>query len=269
MEKKLLIIIPACNEAASLKAFLPRVKEIVKQIQILNTIFLVSDGSTDNTAEVAQANGCDVFINRRNFGIGTSLHLGYKKALDEEYTYTISVDADGQHDETLIPKVLDILIKDEADIVVASRYHKESERIGVPVDRDMLNISVTAQMRIVTGWDITDPLSGFWGMTKPCFKFCLENGKQLRYGTHLESLIKLWYLCDPRPRRVEIPHPAIYGNHGTRELLTREYSAANQELRVERFGTHALHILEAIEDVKMVKEGINSEIEERFLEFRS
>jgi hypothetical protein len=169
---------------------------------------------------------------------------------------------------SIIPTVLGALINDEADIVTASRYHKDSERLGVPMDRDMLNISVVAQMRIITGWEITDPLSGFWGMTRPYFKFCLENSKQNRYGIHLENLIKLWFLCDPRPRRIEVPHPAIYTNHGTRGLLTRQYSAANQEQRVDRFGTHAIHILESLEDVRAVL-NVEYEIEKRFLDFRS
>ena len=265
---KLLIVISACNEAASLKRFLPRLVKIVKNLKVNSEILLINDGSTDATSEVAILNGCIVFDNHRNLGIGASLKLGYKKALVENFDFVITIDADGQHDEKLIPDVLNILMSNTADIVVASRYHKKSKRIGVPIDRDMLNVSVTAQMRIVTGWEITDPLSGFWGMTKPYFKFCLENGNQNRYGIHLENLIKLWFLCEPRPIRIEIPHPAIYKNHGTLELLTRDYSAANQEQRVERFGTHALHILEALDDVRAIKE-IDIEIQKRFLEFRS
>ena len=265
---KTLIIISACNEAASLKKFLPRLMGVVKNLPIHTNVLLISDGSTDDTANVALGNGCEIIDNHRNLGIGASLRLGYKKAAEEEFDFTITIDADGQHDETIIPKVLDLLIRGETDIVVASRYHKDSERLGVPIDRDLLNISVTAQMRIVTGWEITDALSGFWGMSKKFFKFCLENGKQNRYGIHLENLIKLWYICDPRPRRIEIPHPAIYQNHGTLELLTRDYSSANQEQRVERFGTHALHILEALDDVRTKKE-IDTEIQKRLLDFRS
>lgn len=47
---------------------------------------------------------------------------------------------------------------------------------------------------------------------------------------------------------IEIPHPAIYANHGC-GILNREYSPGNKEERIERFGTHALHILQALEDV--------------------
>lgn len=262
--KKALIIISACNEAASLNIFLPRLMKVVKNLPISGNVLLISDGSTDQTAKVGQKNGCKVIINPRNLGIGRSLRLGYAEAIEDNYDFTITMDADGQHDETILPQIVNILVNNEADFVVASRYHKDSERLGVPLDRDLLNISVTAQIKAVTGWNVTDPLSGFWGMTRACFQFALENGKQKRYGIHLEHLIKLWYLPTTKPVHLEIPHPAIYQNHGTRQLLTRQYSSANQEERLDRFGTHALHILQAIEDVQLILgDGVYSEIMKR------
>lgn len=262
--KKLLLIISACNEAASLEVFLPKLIKITKILPVITEVLIVNDGSTDDTAKVATDNGCTVVNNPQNLGIGKSLHIGYRKALMENFDFTITLDADGQHDSAILPEILNLLLEDKTDIVIASRYHKDSERFGVPLDRDLLNISVSAQMEVVTGWKITDPLSGFWGMTKKCFKFALENGKQERYGIHLENLIKFWYLCNPRPRHTEIAHPAIYDNHGTHSLLTRVYSNANQEDRLHRFGTHALHILEAVNDVKsVVGNVVDLEIESR------
>lgn len=267
--KKALIIIAACNEAASLKSFLPRLMKVVNEFKAVEkidiSVVLVNDGSNDTTATVAEENGCRVVHNQRNLGIGLSLRRGYKIAMDENFDFTITMDADGQHDELVLQKMVDVLLLNQTDLVIASRYHKDSERIGVPLDRDFLNISVTAQMRVATGWNITDPLTGFWGMTRRCFLFAIEHDKQERYGVHLEHLIKFWFLCTPRPTHIEIAHPAIYKNHGTWELLTREYSAANQEQRVERFGTHALHILQSLEDVKEIigKEIVDAEIEKR------
>lgn len=250
--KKLLIVISACNEAASLNVFLPKLVKVAKSLLVSTDILLINDGSTDNTAEIAVSHGCQVINNPENLGIGASLHSGYKEAFKNDFDFVVTMDADGQHDASILPGIVDLILGGEVDIIVASRYHKDSERFGVPLDRDLLNISVTAQMKFVTGWNITDPLSGFWCMTKDCYKFALDHGRQERYGIHLENLIKFWHLLTPRPRHIEVPHPAIYDNHGTHSLLTRVYSNANQEDRLHRFGTHALHILEAINDVRSI-----------------
>lgn len=258
----MLIVISACNEAASLDQFLPRLQKVAGNL--LADVLVVDDGSTDQTSKVSKKHGCIVLRNHENKGIGTSLRRGYREAVRGGYDIVVTIDADGQHDPSFLGVMLE-KINSGADIVVASRYHPDSERIRVPLDRDFLNIAVTAQMRVATGWETTDPLSGFWMMSRPCFEFALKHGRQGRYGIHLEHWVKFWYLSNPRPKLVEIAHPAIYGNHGTLALLTREYSPGNQETRVERFGTHALHILEALEDVRRHHPGVDEEMAKRRL----
>lgn len=260
---KMLVVIAACNEAASLDQFLPRLWKAVNNITLRSCeILVVDDGSSDETAKVSKKHSCIVLRNHENKGIGVSLRRGYREAVKGGYDVVVTMDADGQHSENFLRPMLERL-KSGADIVIASRYHPESERIRVPLDRDFLNVAVSSQMRVATGWKSTDPLSGFWMMRRSCFEFALKHGNQERYGIHLEHLVKFWYLAKPRPVLIEIAHPAIYGNHGSLPLLTREYSPSNKEARVERFGTHALHILEAIEDVRRFYPEIDQEMAKR------
>ncbi len=262
---KLLVIIPACNEARSLRAFLPRLRKVVDDLPIVTDVVVVDDGSTDDTVAAVRENGFCVSQNGQNKGIGHSLRIGYKIAINRGFDFLISLDADGQHDENYIPTVLEPLMEGKSEIVIASRYHEHSERINVPIDRDLLNIAMAAQIRVVTGWELSDPLSGFWGMSQRCFQFTLEHARQDRYGIHLENLVKFWYLCDPRPEILEIPHPAIYGDDEAHKLLTRTYSPNEREKRIDRFGTHANHVVEALEDVKrhVSVHAVNAEIFER------
>jgi glycosyltransferase involved in cell wall biosynthesis len=160
---KILVIVSACNEAASLEFFLPQLLATAGSLPISANIIVIDDGSTDGTAKMARAKGCQVIMNGENLGIGASLRKGYEIAQNEGYDATVSMDADGQHDERLLPLMIDHFVRG-ADIVVASRYHKDSKRMGVPMDRDLLNIAVTAQIRVVTGWEVSDPLCGFWVM---------------------------------------------------------------------------------------------------------
>ncbi len=234
------------DEAGSLRRFLPRLRGTIADLQRSADITVVDDGSTDDTSRIAEEHGCIVQRNPENRGLGYSLRRGYQYAVDHGYDTAAIMDADGQHDERCLPTVLDAL--GGADVVIASRYHPESARDGVPLDRDLLNVATTAMIRAVTGWQTTDPLSGFWGIRRRVLEFLARHARLERYGTVLENLIKLWHLCTPRPTLVEVPHPAIYQDPG--RVFTVKYSPDNRENRVDRFGTHALHILEALDDVR-------------------
>lgn len=260
-----LVVIPACNEGVSLVHFLPRLRGQINQLKGNSDvgIVVIDDGSTDDTPKIVHEMGYALVRNSTNQGLGVSLRKGYAYALEHECDYVVTMDADGQHDVRLLPSIINQL--ENADLVTASRYHPESQRFGTPLDRELLNIAVTAKIHSVTGWHhITDPLTGFWCMKSWIADFLVKNLKLERYGTCLEALIKLWYLSNPRPKIVEVAHPSIYSNEGG--FLNRVYSPANAEDRLDRFGTHALHILKALWDVQASGKG--QEIEEAMNKWR-
>lgn len=260
--KKCVIVVPACNEAASIEYFLPRLRGEIKKIASQTVDFdvvVIDDGSTDETCKVVQGQGCRLLRNDGNRGLGYSLRRGYQLVVDAGYDFLVSMDSDGQHDPRLLASVLAPLEGGTADLVTASRYHPESDRYSPPLDRDMLNIAVTAMIRAVTGWKhITDPLTGFWAMNSRVAEFLAKTLKLERYGTCLEGLIKMWHLMTPQPRLLEIPHPAIYANHGP-GFLNRVYSPGQMEDRIDRFGTHARQIILALQDVQ--SHGHSEEVE--------
>lgn len=254
----MLVAIPARNEAGSLDQFLPSLRGVTERLDSAVNILVVDDGSEDETSDVAKRHKCDVVRHHKNLGLGHGLRAGYRAGVEGGYDSIVTLDADGQHDPRFLSEVEAGL--ERADVVIGSRYHPKSGRDGVPLDRDLLNISVTAQMRVVTGWNLTDPLSGFWGMKREIAEFLLREGKMERYGSCLEHLIKLWYLSNPRPTVVEFPHPAIYSGG----WLQTTYAPDNQEHRLERFGTHALHIVEALKDVRdRIGDALDTDIAKR------
>ncbi len=245
-----LIVVPACNEAVCLEHFLPRLKGVIQKIPNTDIdIVVIDDGSTDATTKVVTKKGCRLVRNDQNRGLGYSLRRGYQLAVDEKRDFLVSMDSDGQHDVKLLKTVIDHLANG-VDLVTASRYHLQSERYNPPIDRDLLNVAFTAIIHAVTGWKhLTDPLTGFWAMNARLTEFLASNIRLERYGSCLEALIKLWYLCDPRPVLAEVPHPAIYANTAG-GILNRIYSPSQLEERVDRFGTHALHVVSALQDVQ-------------------
>ncbi|MDQ2671121.1 MAG: glycosyltransferase family 2 protein [Gemmatimonadota bacterium] len=113
---RLLVVVPAWNEAASVSGVVAEVRAAVPQAECL----VVDDGSSDDTAELARAAGARVLRLPYNLGVGGAMRAGFRYARDRGYSTVVQVDADGQHDPRDIPALVASL--DEADIVIGSRF---------------------------------------------------------------------------------------------------------------------------------------------------
>ena len=111
------VILPAKNEAHNLQALLPRVQAMLKGVNRDAEIIVVDDGSTDGTRQVCEAHGVRVISHPYSSGNGAAVKTGARAARGEVLAF---MDADGQHDPELIPRLLDKL--DEGyDMVVGAR----------------------------------------------------------------------------------------------------------------------------------------------------
>jgi glycosyltransferase involved in cell wall biosynthesis len=107
-------IIPAYQEA-------PRVGAVVAGAKAHLPILVVDDGSTDDTAAVAEAAGATVLRQRPNQGKGAALRVGFRWALDSGFEAVLTLDADGQHDPAEIPAFLAARARTGADLTVGWR----------------------------------------------------------------------------------------------------------------------------------------------------
>ena len=85
------------------------------------TTLVVVDGGGDATDKVARESGAVTFVLRENLGHGYALRVGYALCIELGARYVVTLDADGQNDPAEIPVMLQPLVDDEADFVVASR----------------------------------------------------------------------------------------------------------------------------------------------------
>jgi glycosyltransferase involved in cell wall biosynthesis len=85
------------------------------------TTLVVVDGGSDRTDEVAKESGAVTFVLSENLGHGYALRVGYALCIELGAQYVVTLDADGQNDPAEIPVMLQPLVDDEADFVVASR----------------------------------------------------------------------------------------------------------------------------------------------------
>ena len=111
------IVIPALNESATIAGI---VIEVVKY----GLPIVVDDGSTDKTAELAIQSGAFLISHEENQGYDAALNSGFDKAAELGTEIIITVDADGQHDPSLLQKFIDA-IDSGADVVVGIRSHRQ------------------------------------------------------------------------------------------------------------------------------------------------
>ena len=151
---KVLTVIPAFNEEESLPGVLAEIRSAVPRARVL----VVDDGSVDRTSAVAAAAGVDVLTLPFNLGVGGALRAGFRYAERFGYEQMVQVDADGQHDPSAIPAMLDLLAG--ADLVVGARFAGQPgyEVGGV---RRMVMVVLARSLSRRTGAALTDTTSGF------------------------------------------------------------------------------------------------------------
>jgi glycosyltransferase involved in cell wall biosynthesis len=151
---RLLIVIPALNEAACIGDVVREVRGELPQADVL----VVDDGSTDATAVVAAQAGAIVARLPFNLGVGGAMRLGYRYGRDHGYDVVVQVDADGQHDPRYVAKLLDAL--DGADLVIGARFAGEGDyRVRGPRRWAMNMLSLVLSW--VAGTRLSDTTSGF------------------------------------------------------------------------------------------------------------
>ncbi len=155
--EKLLIVIPAYNEAGRVGAVVRDVHGTLPRADVL----VVDDGSRDATAQEAAAAGAIALSLPVNGGYGTALQTGYKYAVRHGYTLVGQIDADGQHQAEYLSQMLDVLREDGADVVIGSRFLAKDSHYKAPLARS-IGIGLFARLAsVATGHVVTDPTSGF------------------------------------------------------------------------------------------------------------
>ncbi len=176
------ILIPAYNAEVTLRAVLDEC--LVHGLPLV----VVDDGSTDGTACILDGLPVTLLAHSVNRGKGAALKTGFDWAIKQQvYDGVITLDADGQHDPTAIPRLLAEADKKGYDCLLASRHSQFEEMAGL---RMVWNRFGVWCMRKRTGFEITDSQSGFrYYRSRLLQAVHLEkNG----YDLEMELLVKGW-----------------------------------------------------------------------------
>jgi glycosyltransferase involved in cell wall biosynthesis len=153
---KRIAIVPAYNEERNIGRVLDELRAVDPGLDVV----VVSDGSTDRTAEVAAARGAHVVRLPFNVGIGGTVQTGFRYAWEEGYELAVRLDGDGQHDPGELPKLVAPVVAGSADLAVGARFavvggyrSSAARRIGIRILARV--VSLIARQRL------TDTTSGF------------------------------------------------------------------------------------------------------------
>ena len=138
--KKILLMIPAYNEAENIGALLKQMKEAGLETSM--DILVIDDCSRDGTSEIVKEFGFKVIRQVFNMGYGAALQTAYKYAVEKDYDYLLQMDADGQHDVCNIPVIYQRLKQQDADgrcpdIVLCSRFMEGSAEYPVSATKKL------------------------------------------------------------------------------------------------------------------------------------
>jgi dolichol-phosphate mannosyltransferase len=159
---ELTIVVPTLNERDNVGRLIDRLDRLLDGVD-WEAVF-VDDDSADDTAEHLRNLGrADRRIRCiRRFGRRGLSSACIEGILSTSAPYTAVIDGDLQHDETLLPRMLEILKTGQTDLVVASRYLETGAADGLSARRRLLSRAGVWLARVLLQADITDPVSGFF-----------------------------------------------------------------------------------------------------------
>ena len=154
---KVVVVMPAYNAGRTLRM---TYEELPKDT--VSTVILVDDGSTDSTLEVARQLGLQIFVHDRNYGYGANQKTCYTEALRAGADVVVMVHPDYQYDPTLVPQIVDPIVRGEADVVLGSRLKSGSAVAqGMPWWKFIANRFLTRVENLAFGLHLSEYHTGY------------------------------------------------------------------------------------------------------------
>jgi glycosyltransferase involved in cell wall biosynthesis len=128
---KLVVQIPALNEEKTLADVIRGIPRSIPGISSTEVV-VVDDGSSDRTSEIAEQNGAVVVRHEKTRGVGAAFRSGVEQSAELGADIIVTIDADGQFDTLDIPKLVEPIVRGQADFVAASRFIDKSMAPEMP-----------------------------------------------------------------------------------------------------------------------------------------
>lgn len=216
---KTFIIIPAYNEEKN-------IGQVANEAKQYGQVVVVDDGSSDDTYKAVKKLGAVRLRHVVNRGQGASLKTGIDYALEQGAEIIVTIDSDGQHLTAEIPKLIEPILRGEAEIVLGSRFLSTDSQ-GLKTDDNGLRINAARTLNIpwtkkwlilkpavlvekmFTGLKLSDVHQGFRAMNRVAAEKIQITQDRMAHATEIVSEIKRHCL-----RHKEVPTSVIYKKYG-------------------------------------------------------
>ncbi|MEU9603223.1 polyprenol monophosphomannose synthase [Streptomyces sp. NPDC048057] len=161
------MIIPTYNEAENVGPITSRVRESVPEAHIL----VADDNSPDGTGKIADdlaAADSHIHVLHRmgKQGLGAAYLAGFQWGIENGYDVLVEMDADGSHRPEELPRLLDALVEENADLVLGSRWVPGGSVVNWPKSREVLSRGGSLYSRLMLGVPIRDVTGGYRAFRK-------------------------------------------------------------------------------------------------------
>jgi glycosyltransferase involved in cell wall biosynthesis len=182
---KLIVQIPCLNEEAALPETLRGIPRSVAGVDVVE-VLVIDDGSTDRTAQVAREHGADHVVRfTRNKGLAHGFMAGLDACLRLGADVIVNTDADNQYPGELIPRLIEPILRGEADMVVGDRGVAQLAHFSWGKRR--LQTLGSWVVRKVSGTSLPDTTSGFRALNREA---ALRINIVSEFSYSLESIIQ-------------------------------------------------------------------------------
>ncbi len=197
----------------------------------------MDDGSTDDTAEVAELAGAKVLRHEANRGYGSALRSVFRYARERSADLLVVLDGDGQHDPAAIPFVLEPVLAGRADVSVGSRFLNRKTSIGVPRYR-RFGIGILTRLTNIgvrNGPKLHDAQSGFRAYSRRAIELLDPREADMGAGTEI-----IWDATNQGLLIEEVPIDISYGEDGSTKGPVRHGLSVLGSMLVYIESKHAL-----------------------------
>ena len=188
-------VIPAYNEESTVQCV------VTSTLPHVDAVFVIDDGSSDNTAQNAALAGAQVISHVLNRGLGAALSTGFAAALEEGADAVVTLDADLQHDPSEIPRLISAL-SGGAHVVIGSR---KASYATIPWYRRIAQMLGNIFTWALFGAWVSDSQSGFRAMTRHGLQTMQLKTSRMEVSSEIIAEARRHRLC-----LVEVPITAIY-----------------------------------------------------------